>query len=452
MVSPKPSNGERVPCDFCSEQIAVLYCRADSAKLCLFCDQHVHSANALSRKHLRSQICDNCSSEPVSVRCSTDNMVLCQECDWDAHGSCSVSAAHDRKPVEGFSGCPSAVELSSIWGLDIEEKKAPPPPSMAVDSWVYKSNTSTFQDVMVPNGNAVAFPDALGGEVSKRQSPSCGKHKQVIFKQLVELFRRDLLAGNGGGGGRVGGDEDDGGGGVCGGGENLVPGWQGNVGESIGIENGGVLDVDHQALEQQTPFTSLLMLPNRATTGGEILWDNNPSDQSTQIWDFHLGRSRGHEECGLLEATYGVNDAGFVIKSYSELMKETSFTNTKVVGEMYDINYSMTHEDITSFNNNSNNPTASQGAATSESNNLPIARPSSGSAFAKPKSFSGLKDIELIEQSILMRGESGRTAATTKVDLEQLAQNRGNAMLRYKEKKKTRRYALPFSSYLLTQV
>ncbi|CBI38177.3 unnamed protein product, partial [Vitis vinifera] len=234
--------------------------------------------------------------------------------------------------------------------------------------------------------------------VSKRQSPSCGKHKQVIFKQL------------------------------------------GHVGESIGIENGGVLDVDHQALEQQTPFTSLLMLPNRATTGGVILWDNNPSDQSTQIWDFHLGHSRGYEECGLLEAEYGVNDAGFVIKSYSELMKETSFTNTKVVGEMYDINYSMTHEDITSFNNNSNNPTASQGAATSESNNLPIARPSSGSAFAKPKSFSGSKDIELTEQSILMRGESGRTAATTKVDLEQLAQNRGNAMLRYKEKKKTRRY------------
>ena len=71
---------------------------------------------------------------------------------------------------------------------------------------------------------------------------------------------------------------------------------------------------------------------------------------SLQIWDFHLGQSRGYEECGLLEAEYGVNDAGFVIKSYSELMKETSFTNTKVVGEMYDINYSMTHEDITSFN------------------------------------------------------------------------------------------------------
>lgn len=71
---------------------------------------------------------------------------------------------------------------------------------------------------------------------------------------------------------------------------------------------------------------------------------------SLQIWDFHLGRSRGHEECGLLDADYGINDAGFVIKSYSKQSKETSFTNTKVLGEIYDINYSMAPEGITSFN------------------------------------------------------------------------------------------------------
>ena len=37
------------------------------------------------------------------------------------------------------------------------------------------------------NGNAATFPGALGGEVSKRWSLSYGKHKQVMFKQLVEL-------------------------------------------------------------------------------------------------------------------------------------------------------------------------------------------------------------------------------------------------------------------------
>jgi hypothetical protein len=47
----------------CGSWVAVLYCRADSAKLCLLCDQHIHSANLLSRKHQRLQICDNCGSE-----------------------------------------------------------------------------------------------------------------------------------------------------------------------------------------------------------------------------------------------------------------------------------------------------------------------------------------------------------------------------------------------------
>lgn len=89
---------------------------------------------------------------------------------------------------------------------------------------------------------------------------------------------------------------------------------------------------------------------------------------------------------------------------------------------------------ILKIQNNSNNPTANQGSATSESNNLPIARPSSGSAFGKPKGSSSSKNIQF-EQPFLVR-----TTAAAKANLELLAQNRGNAMQRYKEKKKTRRY------------
>ncbi|XP_047961580.1 zinc finger protein CONSTANS-LIKE 1-like [Salvia hispanica] len=59
-------------CDFCGSRQAILYCRADTAQLCLWCDQQVHSANALSKKHLRSQICDSCAAQPASFRCSTD--------------------------------------------------------------------------------------------------------------------------------------------------------------------------------------------------------------------------------------------------------------------------------------------------------------------------------------------------------------------------------------------
>ncbi|KAH7570551.1 hypothetical protein JRO89_XS05G0131500 [Xanthoceras sorbifolium] len=484
MVSPKSGSAkESVPCDFCSDQIAVLYCRADSAKLCLFCDQHVHSANLLSRKHVRSQICDNCSGEPVSVRCATDNLVLCQECDWDAHGSCSVSASHDRVPIEGFSGCPSALELSFVWGFDLEDKKPGQTARfggsgycqdlvvgpMELSSWMYKPSMSeegamSVQDLMVPNDPAMF----------SRQSPSCGKLKQVIYKQLVELLKRDLMGNEGGGQNNNIDDNNssfnnnnnnnnnsnnnnnvDGGGGS--GGENLVPttpniksGWLENDMEAInGLENGGmeaaaVNGCVQELLQQQTPFTSLLMMQQGQVDAKEsdenMLWAGNSGGQSAQIWDFHLGRLRGNEESSQLEA-YGANDAVFMIKNFGELMKEASLTNMEMFGDIYQMNCPITHDDMASFNNNnSNNPAANQGPATSESNSQSMVRSSSGSAFGKPKGSTSSKDSQLMEQSFLVGHDGLRITTATKADLELLAQNRGNAMQRYKEKKKTRRY------------
>ncbi|XP_052205056.1 zinc finger protein CONSTANS-LIKE 14-like [Diospyros lotus] len=95
---------------------------------------------------------------------------------------------------------------------------------------------------------------------------------------------------------------------------------------------------------------------------------------------------------------------------------------------------------FSTMQNNPNNATASQGPATSESNNLPIARPSSGSAFDRSKCYSVSQDIQFTQHTVLVGGETRRTASVAKADTELLARNRGNAMMRYKEKKKTRRY------------
>ncbi|KAF2288350.1 hypothetical protein GH714_006955 [Hevea brasiliensis] len=466
MESPKSETKQSVPCDFCSDQVAVLYCRADSAKLCLFCDQHVHSANLLSRKHLRSQICDNCTSEPVSVRCATDNLVLCQECDFDAHGSCFVSVSHDRTPVEGFTGCPSALELALIWGFDLEEKKLDEPSAPLIESWsdggvldmvmqmepwMCRSNAGvSYQDLMVPNDKATAYGNVCNFEMvtmpKSQQSPSCGKYKQVIYKQLVGLLKRNLMTGD-----------------IGGGGDNLMPetpsrsGWQGNEEVAdFGNANDGIIaanvagsTVPQQPLQEQPPFTSLCMLPSQMdlkpsgrVAGENIMWDGNASAQGTQIWDFHLGQLRTHEESDHLEVAYGSSDAGFVIKNIGELMKETSFSNAKMFVDMYQLDCPIAHDDMALFNNKSNNPTASQGPATSESNDLPRARPLSGSTFGKLKSSSGGKDIQFIDMGhkILVRGDSMSTPPATKADIELLAKNRGTAMQRYKEKKKTRRY------------
>lgn len=310
MVCSKSTTGESVPCDFCNEQVAVLYCRADSAKLCLLCDKHVHSANLLSRKHVRSQICDNCRSEPVTIRCSTDNLVLCQECDWDAHGSCSVSAAHDRTPVEGFTGCPSALELVSSWGFDLGDKKLEEPVMlvqnwecsqdlvMPIDSWASRASANAFNDLIVPNENPFLFANLNctdSASMLKRQSPSCGKHKQVIYKQLVELLKRDFEGGDDGGdncdGDAVGED----------GLENLVPEttngdcyWQGDLESRQNEKEDDGVFVDYappqQSLQQQTSFTSLLTIPphtglkdNERIVDETCEWESNPNRLGIQV-------------------------------------------------------------------------------------------------------------------------------------------------------------------------
>lgn len=267
-------SSERVPCDFCGERAAVLFCRADTAKLCLPCDQQVHTANLLSKKHVRSQICDNCCNEPVSVRCFTDNLVLCQECDWDVHGSCSVSDAHVRSAVEGFSGCPSALELAALWGLDLEGRKEENEVPMVMmmenfgmqlDSWVSGSNV--VQELIVP----------IDTTFKKRSSSSsCGRYKQVLCKQLEELLKNSVV------GGEDDGDRDREG--DCDGDGEGEGGEGGEVGEGEGImvpvmpeRLGWARDVeeinDGAGVIQQPPTTSLQW---NATT--------NPSgSQSTQV-------------------------------------------------------------------------------------------------------------------------------------------------------------------------
>ncbi|KAL1550490.1 zinc finger protein CONSTANS-LIKE 14-like [Salvia divinorum] len=393
-----------VSCDFCCERQAILYCRADSAKLCLSCDQHVHCANALSKKHLRSQICDNCAAEPASFRCSTDGLVLCQDCDWDAHGSRLVSAAHDRFPIVSFSGCPSAFELAAAWGLEIEKKKP------AAYEW-----GGLLDDLMVPNVRSMIYSNCGGELVNKKKNSSCGKQKQVILKQLIELL------------------QDSGGGGD---GEDVGPG---TPSRGLWRQDGQYEEQEPEQQLQELPqdrggFTSLLMMP-MPTPANHKEERNNACDHGAKIWDFNLGQLRGHEESSPVELEFGGSDM-YTMRSYGELLKEASLAKRRGV-DVSGVNCSVTQEDIIPFNSAANNQTPSQGAATSESNNVPVSRPPC-LGLTKPESLGGSKDMQFTSQSILMARES--VAAMSKSDIELLATNRGNAMQRYKEKKKTRRY------------
>ncbi|WOL19432.1 zinc finger protein CONSTANS-LIKE 9-like [Canna indica] len=102
-------------CDFCGEQRSIVYCRSDAASLCLSCDRNVHSANALSRRHSRTLLCDRCNTQPAVVRCIEENTSLCQNCDWNGHSGSIIGTEHKRRTISCYFGCPSAAELSRIW-------------------------------------------------------------------------------------------------------------------------------------------------------------------------------------------------------------------------------------------------------------------------------------------------------------------------------------------------
>ncbi|RZC60533.1 hypothetical protein C5167_022279 [Papaver somniferum] len=464
MEEQKKKVEKRSACDYCNESVAILYCRADSAKLCLSCDYHVHSANDLSKKHIRSQICDICNSKPVSVRCVHENLVLCPDCDFDSHDV--NSNHHQRCQIEGVTGTPSPLTLAENWGFDLndldvanrkqrkknefeDEKNGDSLLSrdsmfqnwsnldsiLSVDSsWMSKSssnnNTSSmmgFQDLMVPNENnsrnfnnhnnsAALFPNVPCAEKKKQQSnPICGKYKNVMLKQLIELIRRDPI--------------DDGGGGDD---EFSNEDWKKGDNDSSNGVNDETMDGINDSLQQQIPFTSLLMLPVRSDVKGSAannednFWDCMPqSEQSSQIWDFNLGRSRGNEERNQREVEYGTNEPEYLMESYSKFIRQPSFTTSAMLDEPYSGNYSSMLEDNES-------QIANQRLTTSGSNNISKTTQFSGSIVPKSESCS------YMEQPFLVKG--GIVRATTKADMELLAQNRGSAMLRYKEKKKTRRY------------
>ncbi|KDP25870.1 hypothetical protein JCGZ_22900 [Jatropha curcas] len=114
-------------CEFCGVVRAVVYCKSDTARLCLHCDGFVHSANSLSRRHPRSLLCDKCNSQPAILRCLDEKLSICENCDWSANG-CS-SLGHNVQALSCYTGRPSLAEFSRIWSSVLEVS----PPNSSYD-------------------------------------------------------------------------------------------------------------------------------------------------------------------------------------------------------------------------------------------------------------------------------------------------------------------------------
>ncbi|KAI3805943.1 hypothetical protein L1987_21831 [Smallanthus sonchifolius] len=201
---PDSPNNRRRLCDFCNQSTAILYCRADTAKLCLSCDREVHSTNLLFTKHTRSLLCDGCDSSPASIFCSTDAVVHCQNCDWETHNKLkSPAATHDRRPLEGFTGCPSVTDLLSILGFeDLSKKGLLNGGEGGSDSFgsgdgfpdylVWETPSFVSLDDLVVSSGFDHNYQAMGvPPLPKNRNAALGTYKDELLYQLRELAKSD---------------------------------------------------------------------------------------------------------------------------------------------------------------------------------------------------------------------------------------------------------------------
>ncbi|XP_057415699.1 zinc finger protein CONSTANS-LIKE 5 [Lotus japonicus] len=101
------------PCDSCKLASAALFCRPDSAFLCISCDSKIHSVNKLASRHERVWMCEVCEQAPASVTCKADAAALCVTCDSDIHSANPLARRHERVPVEPFFDSAESIVKSS---------------------------------------------------------------------------------------------------------------------------------------------------------------------------------------------------------------------------------------------------------------------------------------------------------------------------------------------------
>ncbi|XP_074278905.1 zinc finger protein CONSTANS-LIKE 13 [Silene latifolia] len=212
-INTQITNTQKRLCDFCGEKSALVYCRADSAKLCLSCDREVHCTNQLFTKHIRFQLCDSCDSSPASIFCCTEQSVFCQNCDYEVHNLPKCMDNHDRRPLEGFTGRPSAVEMAAIIGFEgfdcknilVDEKGDDDHDhdnfgdllggfeegeDGFCDYFVWDTPAVVnLDDLIVSTDKTHNFHAMVVPPLPKDRNLSCGQHKQEMLRQLCELAK-----------------------------------------------------------------------------------------------------------------------------------------------------------------------------------------------------------------------------------------------------------------------
>ncbi|KAB2069418.1 hypothetical protein ES319_A08G094800v1 [Gossypium barbadense] len=102
-------------CDTCKSAATAIFCRSDSAFMCLNCDSRIHSVNdkLVSCRHERVWMCEVCEQAPAAVTCKADAAALCVACDSDIHSANPLARRHERVPVQPFFDSADSIVKSS---------------------------------------------------------------------------------------------------------------------------------------------------------------------------------------------------------------------------------------------------------------------------------------------------------------------------------------------------
>lgn len=181
---------EAATCDYCGSAAAAVYCRADSARLCLPCDRLVHGANGVCSRHARAPLCADCRAAGAVFRRASSSAFLCSNCDFGRHRDGGDPPLHDRCAVQPYSGCPPAGDLAALLGVALFDK-----PAAEDGAWwnIWEEpQVLSLEDLIVPTTPCHGFEPLLTPSSPKNRSISPdGKLNEEILRQLGELAESD---------------------------------------------------------------------------------------------------------------------------------------------------------------------------------------------------------------------------------------------------------------------
>ncbi|KAK9115456.1 hypothetical protein Syun_022253 [Stephania yunnanensis] len=175
-------------CEFCCESRPIVYCKADSARLCLACDSRIHSANALFKRHLRALLCENCGAHPSSIHCLDHRLFACRRCDRKLHSNNNNHHHHTTTTtiMTTYGGCPSAKEFAVLWGFDLNQLIIPGTHTLDISTQI--SPWKTTHSIVQTTTNLNPKAQGLTMDVQQDSMDRALKYFPSPFYQLENLI------------------------------------------------------------------------------------------------------------------------------------------------------------------------------------------------------------------------------------------------------------------------